>query len=86
MVSDKNHDEVLKLLPKHAKYYFTQPKIERALNAEALKEKANRYGLQGKVFSSVGGAFNQAMESAASEDLIFVGGSVFTVGEVLTIS
>lgn len=83
MVADKNHDEVLELLPDKADYYFTQPNIERALNAESLKTKADNHGLKGDVFSSAEEAYRQALQAATAEDLVFVGGSVFTVGEVL---
>jgi len=55
MVNDKNHDAVLKLLPKKAQYYFTKANIPRALEPDILQKKAKDYGLSGNVFMSVSG-------------------------------
>jgi dihydrofolate synthase/folylpolyglutamate synthase len=47
MVSDKDTSSVLALLPTSADYYFTKAPIERALDENNLKEKANSFGLNG---------------------------------------
>ncbi len=83
VVGDKDVDRILKLLPQHAKYYFCKANIPRGLDAEELRILAARYNLLGESFSSVINAFNNAKKNAANEDLVFVGGSVFTVAEVL---
>lgn len=83
MVKDKDISAVLGLLPPEAKYYFSQPALERALPAERLKEKALEYGLQGEAFDTVPAALASAKTHAANSDLIFVGGSTFTVAEVI---
>ena len=83
MVNDKDIDSVLKLLPISAKYYFCKADIPRGMDANILYEKAKKYGLEGDVYSSVSEAFNGAKKSANTDDLIFVGGSTFTVAEVL---
>ncbi|MBN2614752.1 MAG: bifunctional folylpolyglutamate synthase/dihydrofolate synthase [Bacteroidales bacterium] len=83
MVSDKDHDTVLQLLPKGAKYYFCKPDIPRGLEAEKLKEKAEPFELNGMTYSSVTHALASAVNSAHSEDLVFVGGSTFVVAEVI---
>ncbi|MBN2636399.1 MAG: bifunctional folylpolyglutamate synthase/dihydrofolate synthase [Prolixibacteraceae bacterium] len=82
-VGDKNPDQVLKLLPQNAKYYFTKADIPRALDEKILTIKAAEYGLKGKSFNDVKVAFKQAKENADTRDLIFVGGSNFVVAEVL---
>jgi len=48
-----------------------------------LKGEAEKYGMYGMAFSSVESALKAARQAAAPEDLIFVGGSTFTVAEVL---
>ncbi|MCF2583460.1 bifunctional folylpolyglutamate synthase/dihydrofolate synthase, partial [Bacteroides caecigallinarum] len=53
MVNDKDISGVISLLPKNAKYYFTQASVKRALPAEQVKEIANNYGLKGEAYSSV---------------------------------
>jgi dihydrofolate synthase/folylpolyglutamate synthase len=83
MVNDKNPDKLLKLLPKNAQYYFAKADIPRGLAAEQLLNFAQSYNLKGKAYASVADAFNAAKENAAPNDLIFVGGSIFVVAEVL---
>lgn len=82
-VADKTPDPILALLPKNAKYYFVAANIERAMNAEVLREKAQRFGLLGASYSSVDEAFTKAKSVADKNDLIFVGGSTFVVAEIL---
>ncbi|WP_129714444.1 folylpolyglutamate synthase/dihydrofolate synthase family protein [Pedobacter sp. SYP-B3415] len=83
MVSDKDVTGVLSMLPKHAKYYFCSPKLERALAAEMLQQLAALQGLEGEVFESVTKARAAAEQSAARNDLIFIGGSTFVVAEAI---
>ncbi len=83
MVNDKNHDEILTLLPKTAQYYFCSPEIPRALDADILQQKARENGLQGTVYPSVRHAYNSAVNNAGIRDLVFVGGSTFVVAEVI---
>ncbi len=83
MVKDKDIDAVLKLLPSGAKYYFSQPALERALTAAALQAKAHALGLAGDSYDTVKEAFAAAKLNALPDDLIFIGGSTFIVAEVL---
>ncbi len=41
--NDKDLENVLPLFPKKAQYYFTQAKVQRAMKAEELKQKAKAY-------------------------------------------
>jgi dihydrofolate synthase/folylpolyglutamate synthase len=82
MVKDKEVDKVLQLLPAHALYYFTQAQIPRAMEAESLMQKAERFGLKGKIFSEVNAALKDALAHAHTDDLVLICGSVFLVGEV----
>ncbi len=83
MVSDKNHEEVLLLLPKNATYYFCKADVPRGLDAGILREKAFRAGLNGKSYPSVMHAYRSAINNAGPNDLVFVGGSTFVVAEVV---
>ncbi|RYF21570.1 MAG: bifunctional folylpolyglutamate synthase/dihydrofolate synthase [Flavobacteriales bacterium] len=83
MVNDKDISGVLALLPKNAIYYFSQPNLERALNAEQLSFQAKNFDLKGNTYPTVKQAFIAAKENATIKDLIFVGGSTFVVAEVL---
>ena len=89
MVGDKDIDTVLGLLPENAVYYFTQPATSRALPAEELLRRwqqlhpiANRqYPIS--AFSTVREALAAAQRAASADDIIFIGGSNYVVGEVL---
>ena len=83
MVSDKKIDKVLALLPKNAIYYFTKAQIPRALEENELQKQAAEYGLNGNTYSTITQALNQAKQDYKEGDLIFVGGSNFTVAEIL---
>jgi dihydrofolate synthase/folylpolyglutamate synthase len=82
-VKDKDISAILRLLPKNAKYYFTQANLPRAMDAQLLAEQAGQFGLKGEIFPSVSEAFSAAKKSAGKNDFIFVGGSTFIVAEVL---
>jgi dihydrofolate synthase/folylpolyglutamate synthase len=82
-VSDKNHEEILSLLPKKATYYFCKADIPRGLDAEILKEKAFKAGLNGKSYPSVTHAFRSAVNNAGPNDLVFIGGSTYVVAEII---
>lgn len=84
MVNDKETDKLLSLLPKDAEYYFCKADIPRGLDQHILAQNANKLGLRGKSYPSVKDALMNARKNAEKEDLIFIGGSIFIVAEVLS--
>lgn len=84
MVSDKDVDKVLEIMPKNAEWYFTQASVKRAISAESLRKMAAGFGCTGRVFGSVAEAVRTAKSEAASDDIIYVGGSTFVVAELLS--
>lgn len=82
MVKDKDIEAVLRILPQHAQYHFTQAQIPRALDAISLQQQAAKFGLQGKHYPDVNTALKNVLANANPKDLILVCGSVFLVGEV----
>jgi dihydrofolate synthase/folylpolyglutamate synthase len=83
VVSDKDLTEILPLFPKSAKFYFVAPNINRALPAEVLKNQAETFGLTGDSFASVSLGLAAAKQAASLDELVFVGGSTFTVAEIV---
>ena len=83
MVNDKDIDSVLQLLPHNAEYYFCKADIPRGLDANILAQKAFEMGLRGQVFESVNHAYRSAVNNAHFGDVVFIGGSNFTVAEVI---
>lgn len=83
MVADKDIEHVLPLLPQQAVYYVSQAHIERALDGDQLASRMSAKGLQPRVYPSIHEAFRAAQSDAAPDDIVFVGGSCFVVGELL---
>jgi dihydrofolate synthase/folylpolyglutamate synthase len=83
MVGDKNIDGVLQILPKNARYYFTRPSIPRGLDEKILAEKGKLVQLKGNEYPNVKNAIEAATSMASPDDLIFIGGSTFTVADAL---
>jgi dihydrofolate synthase/folylpolyglutamate synthase len=83
VVSDKDLDLIVSLLPKNATYYFCKPNVQRGLDEDLLKEYFFDKGFTGNSYSSVNEALHAAKLNADTDDLIYVGGSTFVVAEVL---
>ena len=83
IVNDKEPGKILALLPKNAIYYFCKANIPRGLDAAILANEAEKYRLNGMIYKSVPTALKSAKAKAGMKDLIFVGGSNFTVAEVI---
>jgi dihydrofolate synthase/folylpolyglutamate synthase len=85
MVADKDIDNVLRLLPADATYYFTQPASHRAFPAVQLLAKwlAIHPDSTAQAFGSVAEALARAQAAAQPEDMIFIGGSNYVVGEAI---
>lgn len=86
MVADKDIDVVLSMLPEDAVYYFTQPATSRALPASQLLARWQSLHPAHQAchcFDSVATAITTAQKEASNEDIIFIGGSNYVVGEAL---
>ena len=86
MVGDKDIDVVLRLLPTDAVYYFTQPATSRAIPAKDLREmwlSIHSQHSESQCFNSALTALHTAQKEATNEDVIFIGGSNYVVGEIL---
>ena len=85
VVNDKDLAKIWPLLPPQAYYFFTQAQIERALPAEKLYEQAVEQGFRGEMIPTVAEALKRAQTLATEDDMIFIGGSTFTVAEALKV-
>ena len=83
-MADKDVNGILDLLPKRATYYFTQAQTPRSMTAEQLKERASKHRLKGECYPNVVEALDAARQAANPRDLIYVGGSMYVLAELLT--
>ncbi len=91
MVDDKDVERVLRLMPRRATYYFAAAATHRAIPAEKMQQmwqhaaQDTGFATDSKCCTSVTDAVRQAQKEAADEDIIFIGGSNYVVGEALTL-
>ncbi|MDB9793866.1 bifunctional folylpolyglutamate synthase/dihydrofolate synthase [Flavobacteriaceae bacterium] len=82
-VKGKDFKKIINILPSNAHYFFCKPNIERGLSLEDLADYGSACGLKYSLYNSVSDAYKSALLNSKDHDLIFIGGSNFTVSEVL---
>lgn len=82
-VNDKKIDEVMALLPENSEFYFAKPSINRGRHPEDYENLLQEAKIFYKIFDSVQEAYLSAKERCTKEEMIFIGGSNFVVGEFL---
>ncbi|PTT77930.1 MULTISPECIES: bifunctional folylpolyglutamate synthase/dihydrofolate synthase [unclassified Chryseobacterium] len=82
-VNDKKIDEVMKILPDNSQFYFAKPAIHRGRYPEDYENLLVDAKIFYKIFDSVQQAYLSAKEQCTNEEMIFIGGSNFVVGEFL---
>jgi dihydrofolate synthase/folylpolyglutamate synthase len=82
MVDDKDHQEIIALLPKDCTVVATQPTINRALKSEKLFGLFSDAGFNVIEKKSVSISIDFVLENADKEDFIFIGGSTFVVADI----
>lgn len=80
--ADKDIDSVLAMMPKEAAYYFTQAQSSRSMKAQDLQALGAKHGLKGKSHTKVLDAYKTALKAAMPNDVVFVGGSFYVLGEL----
>ena len=83
MVSDKDITDILKLLPKSAQYYLCAADVPRAFSVVTLGKEFAQQKFNHTLYGSVSEALAAAKKVAQKEDVVYVGGSLFVVAEVL---
>lgn len=82
-VNDKKIDDVMKILPENAEFYFAKPFIQRGRPPQEYEELLKEAKISYKIFNSVQEAYLSAKEKCTDDEMIFIGGSNFVVGEFL---
>ena len=83
-MADKDVEGILDLLPKNATFYLTQAQTSRAMNVNTLNTLALKAGIRGTLYHNVMDALHAAQSAAAPRDLVYVGGSMYILAELLT--
>ena len=82
-VNDKKIDDVLKILPQNAQYYFVKPSISRGRSPKEYENLLISAKIDFQIFETVDAGFQAAKIKCKPQEMIFVGGSNFVVGEFL---
>jgi len=82
-VNDKKIDDVMSLLPKNSKFYFAKPSINRGRHPQDYEDLLINSKISYKIFDSVQEAYLSAKQECTNEEMIFIGGSNFVVGDFL---
>lgn len=82
-VQEKKIDDVLKILPKNAEYYFVKPNISRGRSPKDYENLLQKEKIKYKIFEKVNDGYSSVLSDYQENDIIFVGGSNFVVGEFL---
>lgn len=83
IVSDKDIDDLVTLLPADATYYLCAAAVPRALDVVSLSAHFSNHNHSFTSYDSVEHAYDAALNKASAEDVVFVGGSLFVVSEIL---
>ena len=83
MVSDKDVENLMRLLPRNATYYLCAAAVPRAMNVTSLSSFFRNHKLNFTSYKSVKHAYDTALNKATSGDVIFIGGSLFVVSEII---
>lgn len=86
MLEDKDIESVLDLLiPKFNKVITTTPDNPRAIDANKLKEKIERYNIEVTCEPNIKEAVDYALKISNKDDVIISAGSLYMIGNVRTI-
>lgn len=82
-MADKDVTTMLRMMPAEAKFYFTQANNPRSLTAKKLLKMAKSVGHDGTTYNNVNAALKAALKQANVKDLIYIGGSMYVIAELL---
>lgn len=82
-VNDKVLDEILQILPPEGSYYFIKPNVERGRNPQEYEAELKKYKINYKFFKNLSEAYSFALQNIKKDEILYVGGSNFVVGEFL---
>ena len=82
-VAEKNITEVLQILPSNSTFYFAKPTNNRGRHPQDYEHLLKRSKIIYKIFDTVQEAYLFAKQQLKKEEMIFIGGSNFVVGEFL---
>jgi dihydrofolate synthase/folylpolyglutamate synthase len=85
ILADKDYSEMIRLFcTKAGQIYVAQNKSDRAATAAAQLKEIAKHGVPAIAFPSVAEAYAAALAAAGDDGVVVAGGSLYTVGEVIS--
>ncbi|MCB5267207.1 MAG: bifunctional folylpolyglutamate synthase/dihydrofolate synthase [Candidatus Cloacimonetes bacterium] len=85
ILADKDYSEMIHLFCSKAdRIFVAQNQSDRAATAEAQVQAVQKYGAEATSCESVAAALTEALKVAGKDGVIVAGGSLYTVGEVIS--
>ncbi len=85
ILADKNYADMLQEICHSASFvYVAQNKSDRAATVEEQLAEINKHHISCQGFASVAEALSQALTDCNPDDVLVAGGSLYTVGEVIS--
>lgn len=82
-VEDKKIEDVLEILPANSTFYFAKPTNNRGRHPRTYEELLKKSTKNYKIFDTIQEAYLFAKQHLKKNEMIFIGGSNFVVGEFL---
>ena len=82
-VAEKKIGEVLEILPDNSAYYFIKPNNSRGRHPQDYEDLLKKLKINYKIFDHLQDAYLFARQQLKKDEMIFLGGSNFVVGEFL---
>ena len=82
-VAEKKIGEVLEILPDNSAYYFIKPNNSRGRHPQDYEDLLKNVKINYKIFDHLQDAYLFARQQLKKDEMIFLGGSNFVVGEFL---
>ena len=82
-VKDKKIEEVLQILPENSTFYFTTPYLNRGRDPKEYEDLLQHAEISYKIFQNVQEAYLAVKQNVKENEIIYIGGSNFIVGEFL---
>ena len=81
-VREKDWKKIISVLPNKYYYVITEPNIERSKDIKELQDIFKKNGLTSTINKNINESVDYCRRRAKSNDLIFVGGSLFLISEL----
>ncbi len=82
-VKEKKIEEVLEILPANSTYYFVKPNLNRGRDPKEYEDLLKKSKISYRILENLQEAYLTAKQAIKSDEMIFIGGSNFIVGEFL---